>query len=68
MANEYLLSKEELDTLCTGLVKNSDEKFLDAIKKCPNPKIMVAIIVDRLAQIVTKNRSHVTTFEIVENC
>ena len=68
VANEYILSKEELDTLCTGLVKNIDEKFLDAIKKCPNPKIMVAIIVDRLAQIVTKNRSHVTTFEIVENC
>ena len=66
VANEYMLSKKELDALCSGLVKNIDEKVLDAIKKYHNPKVMVAAIVDRLAQVVAKNRTKVTTFEIIE--
>ena len=35
-------------------------------RKCPKPRLLVATLVDKLAQIVVKNRRQVKTYKLIE--
>lgn len=66
VAEDYMLTKVELNYLCNGLVRAIDENILSKIKNCSDPRLMVETIVDKLAQVVIQSRTKISTLEIVE--
>lgn len=66
IAEEYLLTKEELDILCGGLVKVINEDFLCRLRKCSNPKSVIAEYMDKQAQNLIQCRNKVSTIRNVK--
>ena len=61
VSREYMLSKEELDALCSSLLKFIDENFLETIKKSPNSRKYVMVFVEKQTKKLVKNRPQVVT-------
>lgn len=67
-AKEYILTKEELNTMCSSLVKAIDENVLNRLSKDSKAREKIACFVDDLAKVVMKYRGHVKTYELICEC